>query len=189
MTCDGRLTTEKNTATGGLVVLGLGNPIRRDDAVGLEVVRRAKRGAAAAAAGVAVCFKECCSGAFDLLPEVEGHDALVVVDAWHTEQATPGRVRVLRAAELGGLAGAAPANPHLVALPQALAWAEHAGLHPPWFAAAVVVEVGEACLEFGEGLTEPVSAAVPAAVNELERVIRDVAAELKQRSCQCEGRS
>lgn len=164
--------SDEGADPGGLVVLGLGNPIRRDDAAGLEVVRLAAR----RASGDKVAFKEHCAGAFDLLPEVIGFDDLVVVDAWHTEQSIPGRVRVLRQEDVTSTS-AAPPNPHLAALPQVLGWAARAGMRPPRLVAIVAVEVGDECLEFGEGLTEAVRAAIPVAVAELERVIRDVSAE------------
>jgi len=178
--------SEADAAPGGLVVLGLGNPIRRDDAAGLEIVRRAAARRAGIEGDAEVAFKEYCAGAFDLLPEVLGFEALVVVDAWHTEQSVPGRVRVLREADFAN-APAAPANPHLVALPQVLTWATRADMSPPRLVAAVVVEVGDACLEFGEGLTEPVLAAIPTAVDRLERLIREVVADLKYRRCPREG--
>lgn len=155
----------------------MGNPIRRDDAVGLEVVRCVASRTDVTATGAPVTFKEHCAGAFDLLPEVLGFGDLVVVDAWHTESTVPGRVRVLRTDELCAPTGHAPADPHLAALPQVLAWADRAGLCPPRLAAVVAVEVGDACMEFGENLTDPVRAAIPIAVEELERVIRELCAE------------
>ncbi len=168
--------SDADAPPGGLVVLGLGNPIRRDDAAGLEVVRLAAERAPGAGTGKKVAFKEHCAGAFDLLPEVLGFDELVVVDAWHTEQSIPGRVRVLRQGEVTSTS-AMPPNPHLAALPQVLGWAARAGMRPPRLVAVVAVEVGDECLEFGEGLTEAVRAAIPVAVDELERVIREVSAE------------
>jgi hydrogenase maturation protease len=162
------------------VVLGLGNPIRRDDAAGLAVVQRVAASVAGKPFAAQVTFKECCAGPLDLLDEIAGFGALVVVDSWYSEASVPGRVRVLDADELVA-PSAPPENPHMVGLPQALAWAGRVGMGVPRLCGAVVVEVGAECMEFGEGLTEAVSASIPSAARKLEELVLQVVSDLEDR--------
>jgi hydrogenase maturation protease len=63
-----------------VVVIGVGNALRGDDAVGLEVVRRIS--ARAAAVGIAVCEQE--GEALGVLAQWEHAAAVVLVDAIHS---------------------------------------------------------------------------------------------------------
>ena len=155
-------------------------PASRDDAAGLEVLRRAERALEGTPIDAAVCWREYSGGGFDLLGEVTGFEELVVVDSWYSEATVPGRVRVLPPDRLGG--GAVPENPHLLGLPQVLAWAAKAGFEVPRLRAALVVEVGEECMEFGEGLSARVRAAIPEAAKELAEVIRKIVLELQEQA-------
>lgn len=63
-----------------VVVIGVGNPLRRDDAAGLEVVRCLRT--RANAAGIAVREQE--GETLALLEQWDGADAVVLIDATHS---------------------------------------------------------------------------------------------------------
>jgi len=70
------------------LLLGMGNPILRDDAIGCRLARdyAARRGPRP---DIDV-IPECCVGGLNLLDVVAGNDRLVVFDAIRTPGATPG---------------------------------------------------------------------------------------------------
>lgn len=155
-----------------LLVLGLGNPILRDDSAGLIACEAARRLLAPIVESRAVTFKALCIGGFDLLYEIEGYDALIVVDAFHTEESVPGRVRTLSLEDL--CAGDATSiSGHLISLPRAIELSGSLGLKTPELIAAVVIDVGAEGLEFGEDLSPRVEEAVPIAADIVCRLVKD----------------
>jgi hydrogenase maturation protease len=145
-------------------VLGLGNDILRDDAVGLRALELARTRPGCAAPHPGVTFRELCIGGFDLLYEVEGYDALIVVDAYYSSTTTPGKVRFLGPEKLCAEAGPA-LSPHLLNLPAALELGSRLGYKMPELQAVIIIEVGDECHQFGHALTAPVAAAVPVAAD------------------------
>ncbi len=145
------------------LVIGMGNPILSDDAIGLIVVREARKRVLNIVPDASVEFKELCAGAMDLMFEIEGWDDLIVVDAYLTCNTPPGRVRILKTCDLASEGVRAPST-HLLGLRGALQVGMDLGYHMPRLAGIVVVDVGEACLTFGEVLSPDVAAAIPAAV-------------------------
>ncbi len=154
---------------GGLLVLGLGNDILGDDAVGLHALRSAQASLRERGADAAVSFKELNAGGFDLMYEVEGYDALVVVDAWFTRDSVPGRVRVLGPEAFQPSSSVTSA--HLLSLPGALALSARLGYTTPALIAAVVIEVDERCHDFGTELSADVARSVPAAAAHVVEVV------------------
>ena len=71
----------------GILVLGLGNPILGDDAVGIFVAREIKR---LAGERTGVTVKEASVGGFDLLDLLEGYRGAVIIDAIKTAGGRPG---------------------------------------------------------------------------------------------------
>ena len=140
---------------GGLLVLCLGNPLRRDDAVALHVAR-----ALEAAPSPGVTVKVSARAGLFLLDDMEGFDRVVVVDAIQSGQHPPGSVHALPLEELHTPAGP---SPHAVGLPSALALARAAGALVPERIELVLVEV-EVLDVVGEGLAPSVAAAVGPAV-------------------------
>jgi hydrogenase maturation protease len=139
----------------GLLVLCLGNALRRDDAVALHVARAL---AADPPPGAAVL--ESGKAGLYLLDDMDGYDRVVVVDAVQTGAHPPGTVHALPLEALHAPAGP---SPHAIGLPSALALARAAGAPVPSRVELVLVEVAEmATIE--EGLTPAVAAAVPRAV-------------------------
>jgi hydrogenase maturation protease len=151
--------TRAGSASGPVLVVGYGNPLRSDDGVGPAVAARLADDPRLAGAEIRVEHQ--------LTPEL-AMDAsraslLVLVDAGTTE--APGEVSVRR---LEPLADSGSAWTHhldpsaLVGLAREL-W----GAAPP----VIIVSIGPASLEMGEGLTEAVESAVPRAVDVIAAIV------------------
>jgi hydrogenase maturation protease len=138
-----------------VLVLCLGNPLRRDDAVALHVAR-ALEVAPPAGARLVVSAR---AGLY-LLDDMEGFDRVVVVDAVQTGAHPVGAVHALPLEALHTPGGP---SPHAVGLPSALALARASGAPVPSYLWLVLVEV-ETLDVVGEGLSPEVARAVPRAV-------------------------
>ena len=139
------------------VILGVGNPVLRDDAVGLEVATRALQ---ILGDRPDVVVRESERGGLDLVELLEGAEVAVVVDAVLDPGRAVGSVLRLDFTEVGAtthLHGA-----HGVDLPTAVAVGRKLGVAMPrhvWVVGVVVEDV----LTLGEGLTPAVARAVESA--------------------------
>jgi len=143
-----------------VLVLCLGNPLRRDDAVALHVAR-----ALAEAPEPGAVVRTSGKAGLYLLDDMEGFERVVVVDAVQTGAHPPGQVHALPLEALHAPGGP---SPHALGLPSALQLARAAGAPVPAAVELVLVEVAELS-EVGEGLSPAVEAAVPRAVAEVRR--------------------
>ena len=145
-----------------VLVLCLGNPLRRDDAAALHVADALERdpppGAAIERSGRAGLY---------LLDEMEGFDRVVVVDAIRTTGGVPGTVHSL---PLEALRSPRGPSPHAIGLPSAVEAARAAGAPVPSRIQLVAIEVAE-MEEIGEGLTPTVAAAIRLAVAEVREAV------------------
>lgn len=148
------------------VVVGLGNPILGDDAVGLRVARAL---AAEFDGDAAVDVKELHAGGMRVMDAVAGYERAVIVDAMRTGDLPPGSVRRLGAADLGPARNLA--STHDTNLPTALALGALLGLPMPREVAVFGVEA-RTLGAFGEALSPEVERAVPAAVRLIARELR-----------------
>jgi len=150
----------------GSVVIGLGNPILGDDAVGLHVARAL----AAELAGVAgVVIKELHAGGMRVIDAIAGFERAVIVDAMCTGALRPGSVRRLDVGQLGQARNLA--STHDTNLPTALELGRMLGLPMP----VTVTVIGIEALEvetFGEALSADVRRSVPEAVRLIARELR-----------------
>ena len=149
-----------------VLVAGIGNLFLTDDGFGPEVVRRLGERAGPEVRVVDYGIRGM-HLAYDLL---DGYDVLVLVDAVPTGDAA-GDVTVL---EVGpGDLGVGDFDPHGMSPVAVLASLESLdGTLPRTY----VVGCRPASLEDGIGLSEPVAAAVPSAVEAVERLLADVLA-------------
>ncbi|MDW7979372.1 MAG: hydrogenase maturation protease [Verrucomicrobiales bacterium] len=108
-----------------VLVLGLGNDIMRDDAVGLHVTRELRQ-RLPKSPGIEV--RESLEMGLALLDHVAGFDELVIIDAVQTGRAQPGTVHVLDGAALGP---ARFVSPHLLGVGEMLALGRAIGLAMP----------------------------------------------------------
>lgn len=147
---------------GRIVVIGVGNQYRRDDAVGLVVARRLRE---LAPAGVTIVEAE--GEGTSLIDAWRGADAVIIVDAVRSG-ASPGTRR-----RMDGSAGRIGcevfrASTHAVNPADALELARALGELPE---RAVVFGIEAASFEAGVGLSEPVRRAVDTVVDAVLREI------------------
>jgi len=140
------------------LVLGLGNPILTDDAVGMivaeEVGRRLDR--------EDVVVSQASVGGLGLLELVVGYDKVILVDAIRTESGVPGRVHRLSPDQFHGNLRAA--STHDVTFATALELGRRLSKEIPKEIVILAVEAADT-ETFGEELTPAVAAAVPEVVD------------------------
>lgn len=158
--------------SGRTLVLGVGNPIRRDDGVG-PIAARFAGNALTSDERLAVEVRALDSGGWNLIPEIEGFDGLIIVDAYFGADSKPGRVRTHRANDFAA-AERPPDSAHLIGLSDALRLSKNLGYHTPSLIGAVTVDVGESCMTFGEGLSPEIEAAVPVAAGRILELVLGV---------------
>lgn len=149
-----------------VLVLCLGNALRRDDAVALRVADALLREPVPGAE-----VRTSARSGLYLLDEMEGFDRVVVVDAVRTGNRPAGAVLSFALEDLRAPEGP---SPHSIGLPSAVARARAAGAPVPARIHLVAVEVLE-METVGEGLTPAVEAAVPGAV----RAVREAVGRLR----------
>jgi hydrogenase maturation protease len=154
-----------------VLVVGLGNEFRGDDAAGLLVARRL-----AGSAGVDVA--ENSGDAAELLDKWEGADLVIVVDAAATG-GEPGSVRRLDpVAEAGALRRVALSSSHLLSLAEAVELARTLGRLPRRL---VVYAVAGGCFDLGAPVSPEVQLAVDTVAEMVRREIAEARAEESSR--------
>ncbi|QSG10583.1 Ni,Fe-hydrogenase maturation factor [Halapricum desulfuricans] len=154
------------------LVLGIGNEIKRDDVIGLEIVEALE----ARLDRPGVAFETMNSGRLLLIDELSGHDRVCIVDSIVTEDGEPGDwyafdpQAVEPDRESGGLAT------HNVGLGTLTTLGEAMGESMPAIT-IYAIEVADP-FEYGEGMTDPVREAVPALIDEIgDEIERELAAD------------
>jgi hydrogenase maturation protease len=148
-----------------LLVLGLGNDILKDDAVGLFVVRRLKS-SLADLPGIEV--DETCEMGLSLLDFIAGYRALVVVDAVQTGKAAPGYVHEVGLEDLKILP---LMSPHFLGIGEIIRLGNKLDLPMPKKAKVFAIEVHDP-FTLGTELSAPLAEAFPDIVNRIEQAIR-----------------
>mgnify|MGYP000120861374 CR=1 FL=1 len=142
------------------LLLGLGNDIKRDDVVGLEVTEALEE-----RFGDELDVETYTSGRLMLIQELSGYDRVFLVDAIKTDGGTPGDYYEFSPSEVepgddsGGLAT------HNVGLGTLQTLGEAMGQSMPAIT-IFAIEV-ESPFEYGEGMTDAVSEAVPDLIEEI----------------------
>ena len=156
-----------------VLVLGLGNDILTDDAVGLLVARevRARLGSKS---GIEV--RETTEMGLTLLDEIVDYDCLVLVDAVQTGQAPPGHVHEIGPDELPQVTAT---SPHFLGVGETLALGTSLGLVMPRLVRIFAIEV-EDPFTLGTSPTPAVAQAVPVTV---ERVVAQALEWAKAEDC------
>ncbi len=142
------------TNSSARIIIGLGNPIVSDDAVGL----RAAELLGACLPGVVV---EQSVINLDLLEAMDGFESVVVVDAMRTGEHEPGTVVRIEEAAWAGLKNFA--SPHSLNLPAVLSMGRKLGYRLPEAIRVYGIEVQD--LEtYAERMTPEIEAALPSIV-------------------------
>ena len=143
-----------------LLLLGLGNDILTDDAVGLFVVREL-RPKLAAHPSIDVC--ETTEMGLALLEFITGYRTVVIVDSIQTGKVPPGFVHELDAPALNQLTGR---TPHFVGVSETLALGQTLGLAMPEQVRIFAIEVKDP-FTVGTALTPSLQSALPGIVQRI----------------------
>lgn len=140
------------------LVLGLGNSILTDDAVGFAVVEEVRKRLDSADVSVSAASV----GGLSLLELMVGYDSVIIVDAIQTGWREPGEIRRLSPDEFHGSVRAA--STHDISLASALELGHQLGMDIPKQIVIFGIEAADVDT-FGEQLTPAVARAVPRAVD------------------------
>lgn len=137
------------------IIIGLGNPIVADDAVGFRV---------AVSVGERLGLEQirCQVIDLDLLDELEGYDEAVFIDAMQTGKRSVGEVVMVKEESMRELRYYS--SPHSLNLPSILDLGRQLGLSLPRVIRIYGIEVQDV-VNYSESLTPAVAAAVPRIVD------------------------
>ena len=139
------------------IILGLGNPVRADDSVGLRVAQAL----AERLSSPEVTVIEASVSGLDILDLLVGYERAIIIDAIQTKGGQPGQIYRLEPGTF--VATRHSANPHSVDFATALELGERLGLALPRGMVIFGIEVAEVN-SFSEECTPEVAAAVPVCV-------------------------
>jgi hydrogenase maturation protease len=143
-----------------LLLLGLGNDILTDDAIGLLVVRELR---AKLAGHPSIDFRETTEMGLALLDFITGYRTVVIADSIQTGKAPPGFLHELEASALHELTGR---TPHFVGVSETLALGRQLGLAMPEQVRIFAIEV-EDPFTLGTALTPTLQSALPGIVQRI----------------------
>lgn len=150
-----------------VLVLGLGNDILTDDAVGLQVVELARR-QLGGEPGIEVSTTT--EMGLALLDRIADRDALVLVDAVQTGAAA-GHVQEIDPEQF---TGPLATSPHFLGIRETLVLGRMLGLRMPREVRILAIEVADP-FTLGTQLTPPVAASVDGAAQRAVRIARELA--------------
>ncbi|MEW5744661.1 MAG: hydrogenase maturation protease [Nitrospirota bacterium] len=143
------------------LIIGLGNPILRDDGVGIAVVRELKE---QLPASDDLIIMELSVGGLRLMEAMVGYDRIILVDAVCTPDGQAGAVRCLALDDISMPLHTASA--HDTTLKSALDAGRRMGLELPDDISIVAIEAADVT-HFGTAMTRAVRDAVPLAVHSI----------------------
>lgn len=150
------------------VVVGVGNLILSDDAVGPLAVRRARE--ELGGFDGRVTFEENYSEGIDLLDLLTGHYRALIVDSVATGKSPPGTLHVFSPASIDCLRQDTPANAHSFNLPTLLALGRKCGYPMPVEVVIFGIEVAD-MVTVSEELTASVATGLGAVVMKIRETI------------------
>ena len=150
------------------LILGLGNSILSDDAIGLFVVRRAQELLSDLKENVD--FKENHSGGFDLLYDINGYKRLLVVDSIVTGKSKPGTCLTFTIKDFEHLTQLNPVNSHSLNLQTTITTGQKCGYTMPEELIVLGIESADVTT-LSEQLTASVNACVD---NVVERIRKEI---------------
>ena len=150
-----------------LLLLGLGNDILTDDAVGLLVVRDLE---SRLAGHPCIDIRETTEMGLALLDFITGYHTVVIVDSLQTGKEPPGFLHELDAAALHELTGR---TPHFVGVSETLALGRRLGLDMPEQVKVFAIEV-EDPFTLGTSLTPALQSALPGIVHRIATALQQL---------------
>ena len=151
-----------------LLLLGLGNDILTDDAIGLYVVRELRP---KLAAHPSIDIRETTEMGLALLDFITGYRTVVIVDSIQTGKALPGFLHELDASALNQLTGR---TPHFVGVSETLALGRQLGLAMPEQVKIFAIEV-EDPFTLSTDMTPTLQSALPGIVERIAAALRKLA--------------
>jgi hydrogenase maturation protease len=164
---DSAATHSPNEPALRVLLLGLGNDILTDDAIGLRVVHelRGER-----ANHPQLDIRDTTEMGLALLDYITGYRTVIIVDSIQTGKAAPGFLHELDAAALTQLTGR---TPHFVGISETLALGRQLGLAMPEQVKVFAIEV-EDPFTVGTVLTPALQAALPGLVSRIRAVLQSL---------------
>jgi len=161
-----------------ILLLGLGNDILTDDAIGIHVVRAVRQRVADMKN---VDVHETMEMGLALLDFIVGYHALVLVDSIQTGKAPPGFIHEINDASLKLLPGP---TPHFLGVGETLALGRKLGMAMPARVKIFAIEVADP-FTLGTEMTSALQRALPEVVERITRTLRE---KVDQHSdvCACE---
>jgi len=153
-----------DSSSGTVLVLGLGNDILSDDAIGLRVLDVMEKKFPGA-----FDFKKCGLGGMDTLELIKGYRRVVMIDAIKTQDGIPGTVYFLTTEDFSKTLHISTF--HDISILNALEIGRKLGMEMPERMDIIAVEIVED-MEFSERLSPALERAFTAICDETERWIR-----------------
>jgi hydrogenase maturation protease len=163
-----------NSCRNKVLVLGLGNDVLTDDAIGLEVARQLRRDLADCPN---VDVRETTEMGLALLDHLAGYAAAIIVDAIQTGRQAPGSVHELEPSSLSQLAGR---TPHFLGVGETLALGRQLGHPMPETVRIFAIEAQDP-FTLGTSLSPALQAALPGVVQRVATAAREMAGGPAQR--------
>lgn len=145
-----------------ILILGLGNDILGDDAVGLLAARRLR-----AFLPESVDVLESAGGGLELLDILEGYDRALLLDSIVTGRSAPGTILEFSSDDFQKVVAS---SPHYAGVPELLQMARQLRIPFPETIRILAVEV-EDPYQIREGLTDSAAQALPALVMRARQVL------------------
>ena len=145
------------------LVLGVGNPILKDDGVGIHVVRELRKHLKG------VDFREVSVSGLELVELFRGYDRVIIIDAIKTREGSPGEIYKLTADEIPTLHGI---SPHDADFRTAIEFGRKFIGGMPDKIDIYGIEVDNVTV-FGEELSPDVEESIPAVIKKIKRDIEN----------------
>ncbi len=146
------------------LVLGLGNDLLSDDAIGILAARELKHQAPLKAEIV-----ECNLTGLGLLDLLSGYRKAIIIDAVRTSRVRPGTIIDIDPNDLDAIPNP---SPHYTGLPEMIAIAGQLNLEFPDEIKILAIEVADP-LTIGGGLSKPVAEALERVVHRVKTCLQD----------------
>lgn len=149
------------------IILGVGNPILRDDGVGIHVAEELKKQIKKPDIKIDTAF----TGGMNLLDQMIDSDRAILIDAVKMKNKALGEVGIY---DLNDFSAFHTCNPHDVSLPEAIDLAKRLGeRRVPKEIKIVGINIGKLSCEFGEELSSEIAKAVPKAVDFVKKEVEE----------------
>ena len=148
-----------------VLLMGIGNTLQQDDGIGIHVTETFK----AQAHDPNIDIIDGGTIGLALLPEIEDHDAVIIVDASEIGE-RPGTMRIYRNQEIDRQISGRRKTPHEVALADLFSAAAIRGRGPE---ERVLIAIQPSCTESGMEPTPEVLASIPRACEAITHLTRE----------------